>query len=219
MAYMQQQPGTRSLADVLAGIQTKYANGGNPYGGGGMVGMDSGGGTMDSGGGSREAGFGWRDTIHVLDPLSEGGRRSIEKATEKKTGPPDRQGGPDQNTLGTVGFGRNKKKFKLQQLLDASAGSGNQAYQTLAQVLAAQGKTDPMLFNQQVQGIERGTQAYTQPVLEALADALTTSPADLIMRPPGSKNELQALVESLDPDMQGQAVAVIQALKKRSEAA
>jgi transcriptional regulator with XRE-family HTH domain len=61
--------------------------------------------------------------------------------------------------------------------------------------------------------IERGTQAYTQPVLEALADALTCSPADLIMRPPGAKNELQALIESLDGEAQGRAIAVIKALK------
>lgn len=67
--------------------------------------------------------------------------------------------------------------------------------------------------------IERGTQAYTQPVLEALADALACSPADLIMRPPEARNELQALVEGLPEEVKGQAVAVIKALKDRSEAA
>lgn len=66
---------------------------------------------------------------------------------------------------------------------------------------------------------ERGAQAYTQPVLEALAEALSCTPADLIMRPPGSKTALQALFEGLDKDTQDQAVAVIQALKNRSEAA
>lgn len=66
---------------------------------------------------------------------------------------------------------------------------------------------------------ERGDQAYTQPVLEALAEALSCSPADLIMRPPGAKNDLLALVEGLDRDAQEQAVAVIKALKKRPEAA
>lgn len=66
---------------------------------------------------------------------------------------------------------------------------------------------------------ERGEQAYTQPVLEALADALTCSPGDLIMRPPGTRNELQVLVESLSGEAQEQAIAVITALKQRSEAA
>jgi transcriptional regulator with XRE-family HTH domain len=36
--------------------------------------------------------------------------------------------------------------------------------------------------------IERGKTAYTQPVLEALAEALQTTPADLIMRDPSKPN-------------------------------
>lgn len=66
---------------------------------------------------------------------------------------------------------------------------------------------------------ERGDQAYTQPVLEALAEALACSPADLIMRPPGARTDLQALLESLEGDVHDQAVAVIKALKGRSKAA
>lgn len=36
--------------------------------------------------------------------------------------------------------------------------------------------------------LEKGQIGYTQPMLEALADALYCEPADLIMRPPGVEN-------------------------------
>lgn len=64
--------------------------------------------------------------------------------------------------------------------------------------------------------IERGTQPYTQPVLEALATALNCSPADLIMRPPEARNDLLALVEALEEDQQRQAIAVIKALSSKA---
>lgn len=68
--------------------------------------------------------------------------------------------------------------------------------------------------------IERGEQPYTQPVLEALADALGCSAADLLMRPPGStKGPVQTALEGLDPETQDQALTIIKALKDRSKAA
>lgn len=68
--------------------------------------------------------------------------------------------------------------------------------------------------------IERGEQPYTQPVLEALADALGCSTADLLMRPPGSnKGPVQTALDGLDPETREQALAVIKALKDRSKAA
>lgn len=66
---------------------------------------------------------------------------------------------------------------------------------------------------------ERGENAYTQPVLEALAEVLRCSPADLITRRPGEKNELQALFEALDAEQRDTALTVIKALKDRSKAA
>lgn len=67
--------------------------------------------------------------------------------------------------------------------------------------------------------IERGEQPYTQPVLEALADALNCSPADLIMRPPHSKPAFSQIWEGLNEQEQDQAIAVIEALRKRGRAA
>lgn len=71
--------------------------------------------------------------------------------------------------------------------------------------------------------IERGEQPYTQPVLEALAEALNCSPADLLMRPPGTpkepRNVLLTLIEGLDPETRDQAITVIEALKARKKAA
>ena len=67
--------------------------------------------------------------------------------------------------------------------------------------------------------IERGNQPYTQPVLEALADALSCEAADLIMRKPGAKHELEAVWVGLDEETKGQVTAIIQALKGRGKAA
>ena len=43
--------------------------------------------------------------------------------------------------------------------------------------------------------LENGTTNYTQPMLEALADALYCQPADLIMRPPSVDAELKLAPE------------------------
>lgn len=66
--------------------------------------------------------------------------------------------------------------------------------------------------------IERGEINYTQPVLEALADALNCDPWVLIWRPPGAQDKLRDVLAELDPDTQKRALTVIQALKD-SEAA
>jgi len=65
--------------------------------------------------------------------------------------------------------------------------------------------------------IENGKQAYTQPVLEALADALGRAPADLIMREP--TNQLWSILDSLaemPPDDQHKVAVIVEALKKAS---
>lgn len=66
--------------------------------------------------------------------------------------------------------------------------------------------------------LENGRFAYTQPTLEALADALNCQPWDLIWRPPGAVDRLREVIETMDPDAQKRALAVVQALKD-SEAA
>lgn len=64
-----------------------------------------------------------------------------------------------------------------------------------------------------VSRLERGQQPYSQPLLEALADALNCQPADLIMRPPGAADRLKAVLDSMSEADQTRALAVIQALK------
>lgn len=66
--------------------------------------------------------------------------------------------------------------------------------------------------------LENRKQPYSQPLLEALADALSCTPGDLVSRPPGFHDRLKAIISDLDPDAQKRALAVIQALKD-SEAA
>lgn len=64
--------------------------------------------------------------------------------------------------------------------------------------------------------LENAKQPYTQALLEALADALTCEPADIIMRPPGSGDELAAVFSDMSPETQVQALAVMRALKGRA---
>lgn len=45
--------------------------------------------------------------------------------------------------------------------------------------------------------LERGDVSYTQPMLEALADALICQPADLIMRPPDTPAGQLSVIESV----------------------
>lgn len=66
--------------------------------------------------------------------------------------------------------------------------------------------------------LENRRQPYSQPLLEALAEALSCRPGDLISRPPGASDRLAAIISDMDPEAQKRALAVIQALKD-SEAA
>jgi transcriptional regulator with XRE-family HTH domain len=63
--------------------------------------------------------------------------------------------------------------------------------------------------------LERGLVNYTQPMLEALADALQCEPGDLITRDPNSEIwSIWDQVRKLPPDEQKRIVAIIQALQK-----
>lgn len=62
--------------------------------------------------------------------------------------------------------------------------------------------------------LERGDFGYTQPLLEALADALNCQPADLIMRPPGGADELRDVLASLSEAGKKRALSVLKALKE-----
>lgn len=59
--------------------------------------------------------------------------------------------------------------------------------------------------------LENGTVAYTQPMLEALADALNCSPADLIMRPPTSPERLELVWNQIPSEMQEIAINALKA--------
>ena len=61
--------------------------------------------------------------------------------------------------------------------------------------------------------IERGKTAYTQPVLEALAEALGTDPASLIMRDP-SKPGIWDIWDQIPATERDQAIKVLEAFKK-----
>lgn len=61
--------------------------------------------------------------------------------------------------------------------------------------------------------LENSRFAYTQPVLEALADALNCEPADLIMRPPGAYDQLKDVIAGLSQASQKRAIAVVKALR------
>lgn len=63
--------------------------------------------------------------------------------------------------------------------------------------------------------LERGLTNYTQPMLEALADALQCEPQDLIMRDPNSEiwSVFDAILR-LPPAEQKRIVAIIEAVRK-----
>ena len=64
--------------------------------------------------------------------------------------------------------------------------------------------------------LENGTVAYTQPMLEALADALLCEPQDLLMRDPTESESILSIYGSLSPAARAQAVEILKALKRAS---
>lgn len=60
--------------------------------------------------------------------------------------------------------------------------------------------------------LESGRQPYTQDTLEALADALSCEPADLIMRDPTSEGAIWSLWEQASPGQRQQIESVVRAL-------
>jgi transcriptional regulator with XRE-family HTH domain len=70
--------------------------------------------------------------------------------------------------------------------------------------------------------LETGKQGYSQPTLEAIADALGREPADLLMRKPPSKEDpdldpnagMWSIWETLDQPAKIQAVRILETFKK-----
>lgn len=64
--------------------------------------------------------------------------------------------------------------------------------------------------------LERGDIAYTQPMLEALADALRCEPADLIMRDPTQPGSLWSIWDQIQPQERDQAMRVLETFTKKT---
>ena len=60
--------------------------------------------------------------------------------------------------------------------------------------------------------IERGLQPYSQPLLEALAEALICSPADLLMRNPADPDGIWSIWDNIPEVDRPRAVAVLRAM-------
>lgn len=64
--------------------------------------------------------------------------------------------------------------------------------------------------------LERGTYAYTQPVLEALAEALGTTPASLIMRDPTQPGSIWDLLEQIPAADRQSAAKALEGFTKKT---
>lgn len=62
--------------------------------------------------------------------------------------------------------------------------------------------------------VEKGLQPYSQPLLEAIADALMCAPADLLTRVPGQDDEIRLVWSQLSPEKRKQALGIIKLLKE-----
>jgi transcriptional regulator with XRE-family HTH domain len=60
--------------------------------------------------------------------------------------------------------------------------------------------------------LERGETNYTQPMLEALSDALVCTPGDLISRPPDKEPGLAMIWEQASPEDRERIARVIEAM-------
>lgn len=61
--------------------------------------------------------------------------------------------------------------------------------------------------------LETGKQGYSQAILEALADALSCQPADLLRRDPNKEGEIVDLFDGLTDERRALAVEMLKTLK------
>ena len=92
---------------------------------------------------------------------------------------------------------RKDRNLKLQGLVDRLEAMF--AYKTTAATLSR---------------VEKGLQPYSQPLLEAIADALTCQPGDLLMRLPGQEDEIRLVWSQLTPDKRKQALGILKVLRE-----
>jgi transcriptional regulator with XRE-family HTH domain len=84
-------------------------------------------------------------------------------------------------------------------------------YKGLTQVQLAN-RLEGVVGQSTLSRLERGDYAYTQPTLEAIAEALGCEPADLIGRLPGAPHELTLLVNKLSPEARKKAIDIIKVM-------
>jgi transcriptional regulator with XRE-family HTH domain len=82
---------------------------------------------------------------------------------------------------------------------------------TLAQVADRVGTTHATLSR-----IERGVQPYNQPLLEAIADALQTEAASLLMRDPTDPEALWTILDRASPSERKQIRAIAETFLKKT---
>lgn len=76
---------------------------------------------------------------------------------------------------------------------------------------------EPLVSYASLSRIEAGRQPYSQPILEALAEALHCTPADLLARHPlvpRREQRLLALWDQMDERQKAQVLAVVEALAR-----
>jgi transcriptional regulator with XRE-family HTH domain len=66
----------------------------------------------------------------------------------------------------------------------------------------------------QLSKIERGLRIYTQPLLEAIAEALQTDPASLLMRNPLDPEGVWSVWDQIPPTERPRAIAIMKTLTK-----
>ena len=84
---------------------------------------------------------------------------------------------------------------------------------TLERVVARLQEDGLPITSASLSRIERGIQPYSQPILEGLARAFQCQPADLVMRKPPSKEQIElfSVIEGLDDEQRRRALAVLRA--------
>jgi transcriptional regulator with XRE-family HTH domain len=65
--------------------------------------------------------------------------------------------------------------------------------------------------------LERGEVAYTQPMVEALAEVMSCEPADLISRPPETETPITQVWSQIPIPDRDRALAVLQAFTKPTD--
>lgn len=87
--------------------------------------------------------------------------------------------------------------------------------QRLADRLETEPGGEPLISYASLSRIESGKQPYSQPILEAIADALQVSVVQLLEDHPGKEAELIELFRTIPDDKKDAAISVLRALAEK----